>query len=77
MQQAVEAVGSVEDQAALRDHIRENTFTTIVGEIEFDEAGRPLGAYMILQWQAGEIEIVLPPDNPATSGEPTYPKPEW
>lgn len=77
VQTAVEEVGSVDDQAALRDHIRESTFETIVGEIEFDEAGRPQGAYMILQWQDNEIEIVLPADTPAKTSDPEFPKSEW
>lgn len=75
--QAVEEVGAVDDQAALRDYIRETTFDTVVGEIDFDDAGRPQGAYMVLQWQDGAIEIVLPPDSPAKTAEPLYPKPEW
>lgn len=75
--QAVEAVGSVEDQAALRDFIRENTFETVVGPLSFNERGEPQGAHMILQWQDGAIEIVLPEDSPVQTAEVIYPKPEW
>lgn len=74
---AVEEVGAVDDQAALRDYVRENTFETVVGDISFDDAGRPQGAYMVLQWQEGAIEIVLPEDSPAKTAEPLFPKPEW
>jgi branched-chain amino acid transport system substrate-binding protein len=75
--QAVEAVGGVDDQAALRDHIRETTFETVVGDISFDDAGRPQGSYMVLQWQDGQIETVLPEDSPAKTADPIFPKPEW
>jgi branched-chain amino acid transport system substrate-binding protein len=74
---AVDEVGAVDDQAALRDYIRENTFETVVGDISFDDAGRPQGAYMVLQWQDGEIETVLPEDSPAKTADPIFPKPEW
>jgi branched-chain amino acid transport system substrate-binding protein len=75
--QAVEAVGSVEDQAALRDYIRENEFETVVGPLSFNERGEPQGAHMILQWQGGTMEIVLAPDESAVTSEPIYPKPAW
>lgn len=75
--QAVEAVGSVEDQAALRDYVRENEFDTVVGPLSFNERGEPQGAHMILQWQGGTMEIVLAPDESAVTSEPIYPKPAW
>lgn len=75
--QAVEAVGSVEDQTALRDHVRDNEFDTVVGPLSFNERGEPQGAHMILQWQGGTMEIVLAPDEAAVTAEPIYPKPGW
>ncbi|MGH2698345.1 MAG: amino acid ABC transporter substrate-binding protein [Actinomycetota bacterium] len=77
VQQAVEEVGSVEDQDALRDYIRENEFETIVGPLSFNERGEPQSAHMILQWQNGEIEIVLPADEGVQTAEMVFPKPEW
>lgn len=77
VQQAVEEVGSVEDQDALRDYIRDNEFETIVGPLSFNERGEPQSAHMILQWQAGEIEIVLPDDDQVKSAEMIFPKPAW
>jgi branched-chain amino acid transport system substrate-binding protein len=77
VQQAVEEVGSVEDQDALRDYIRENEFETIVGPLSFNERGEPQSAHMILQWQNGRIEIVLPDDDQVKSAEMIFPKPAW
>ena len=81
LQQAVEAVGcadpSDECQTALRDHIRETEFETVVGPLSFDEAGRPQSAHFIQQWQDGNIEIVLPEEEGVQTAEILYPKPEW
>jgi branched-chain amino acid transport system substrate-binding protein len=77
VQQAVEEVGSVEDQDALRDYIRENEFETIVGPLTFNERGEPESAHMILQWQDGAIEIVLPEDEQVQTSELVIPKPTW
>lgn len=75
--QAVEAVGSLDDQAALRDYVRDNEFDTVVGPLSFNERGEPQGAHMILQWQGGGMEIVLAPEESAVTAEPLYPKPGW
>jgi branched-chain amino acid transport system substrate-binding protein len=77
VQQAVEEVGSVEDQDALRDYIRDNEFETIVGPLTFNERGEPESAHMILQWQNGAIEIVLPDEEGVMTADMIYPKPEW
>ncbi|HZK51746.1 MAG TPA: branched-chain amino acid ABC transporter substrate-binding protein, partial [Actinomycetota bacterium] len=77
VEQAVEEVGSVEDQDALRDYIRENEFETIVGPLTFNERGEPESAHMILQWQNDEIEIVLPAIEQVQSAEMIFPKPTW
>jgi branched-chain amino acid transport system substrate-binding protein len=78
---AVEAVGCAEQgeecQRALADHIRANELETIVGPLSWDEAGRPQAAHMILQWQGGNIEIVLPDDPEVQTAEIQYPKAEW
>jgi branched-chain amino acid transport system substrate-binding protein len=61
MAAAVEGVGSIDaDQTNLADWLRENPVDTILGQLRWDEAGRPLGAYLIGQWQSGRAEVVLP-----------------
>lgn len=78
---AVEAVGCAEQaeecQRGLADHIRDNEFDTIVGPLSFDEAGRSQAAHMILQWQDGEMEIVLPADDEVQTAEIVFPKQSW
>jgi len=81
MAAAVEEVGCAEQgaecQGQLRDWIRENEVDTVVGPLSWDEAGRPQQAHMVLQWQDGEIHIVLPEDSDVQSADIVYPKPEW
>ena len=60
LQAAVEAVGSIEDQGALADWLRENEVQTILGPLSWDETGAPTGEFLIGQWQDGEAQIVLP-----------------
>jgi branched-chain amino acid transport system substrate-binding protein len=78
---AVEEVGCAEAteecQSQLADYVRENEFDTIVGPLSFDDQGRPEQAHMVLQWQNGEIEIVLPEDSEFQTADLIYPKPEW
>lgn len=59
---AVESVGSIEDQGALADWLRENEVTTILGDLSWNEDGSPTGDFLIGQWQDGVPEIVLPVD---------------
>jgi branched-chain amino acid transport system substrate-binding protein len=78
---AVKAVGCAEQgeqcQKRLADHVRQNTFDTIVGPLRFDEAGRPQSAHMILQWQGGEVKIVLPDDPAVKTADVQFPKARW
>jgi branched-chain amino acid transport system substrate-binding protein len=78
---AVEEVGCAEPepecQGELRDWIRDNEIETVVGPLSWDEAGRPQQAHMVLQWQDGNIEIVLPEDSDVQTADLAYPKPEW
>lgn len=67
---------SPECQQELIDHLHGATVETIVGELSWDEAGRPQGAHMIQQWIDGRIEIVLP-DTEVKTTDLVYPKPEW
>ncbi|WP_420110687.1 amino acid ABC transporter substrate-binding protein, partial [Pseudactinotalea sp.] len=79
VQAAVEAVGCAEQgdcQQQLIDWLHNNSVEdTVVGPLGWDEAGRPDGAHMLLQYQDGEITIVLPED--AAQADLLYPKPEW
>lgn len=78
VQAAVEAVECAEQgdcQAELVDWLRDAEVQTVVGPLSWDEAGRPQGASMVLQWQEGEIKIVLPDD--VAGAEFIYPKPAW
>jgi branched-chain amino acid transport system substrate-binding protein len=62
LQAAVEAVGSIEDQAALAEWLHENEVETILGPLSWNEDGSPTGEFLIGQWQDGKAEIVLPED---------------
>ena len=68
LQATVEGVGSIDDQLALADWLRDNSVETILGTLEWDETGAPIGEFLIGQWQDGEAQIVLPPD--AATSEP-------
>ena len=68
LQAAVEAVGSIDDQLALADWLRENPVDTILGELSWNEDGSPTGEFLVGQWQSGTPEIILPEDA-ATSEE--------
>jgi branched-chain amino acid transport system substrate-binding protein len=62
LQAAVEGVGSIDDQLALADWLRENSVETILGPLEWEDTGAPIGEFLIGQWQNGTAEIVLPED---------------
>lgn len=66
LQAAVEAVGSIEDQQALANWLRDNEVDTILGPLSWESDGSPKGEYLIAQWQDGTSEIVLP-EEAATS----------
>ncbi|NCT89986.1 amino acid ABC transporter substrate-binding protein [Cellulomonas sp. APG4] len=75
---AVEAVGCAEQgdcQTELVDWLHENEVATIVGDLRWDEAGRPNGAHFIQQYVDGSPEIVLPEDQ--ATAEFIAVKPEW
>ena len=60
LQAAVEAVGSIDDQGALADWLRENEVDTILGPLSWADTGAPTGEFLIGQWQGGVAQIVLP-----------------
>ena len=66
LQAAVEEVGSIDDQLALADWLRDNTVETILGPLEWEDTGAPIGEFLIGQWQNGKAEIVLPEDAATT-----------
>jgi branched-chain amino acid transport system substrate-binding protein len=75
LQAAVEGVGSIDDQLALADWLRENTVETILGPLEWEDTGAPIGEFLIGQWQDGEAEIILP-EEAATTDEIVTPAAE-
>jgi branched-chain amino acid transport system substrate-binding protein len=62
MQAAVEAVGSIDDQAKLADWLRAHPVDTILGPLSWNDDGSPQGQFLIGQWIKGTAEIVLPPN---------------
>jgi branched-chain amino acid transport system substrate-binding protein len=58
MQQAVEKVGL--DRKALREHIANNEFNTIIGKIRFSRGENASVPGTVGQWQNGEFEVVWP-----------------
>ena len=60
LQAAAEAVGNVEDQEAMADWLRENTVSTILGDLSWNEDGSPQGEFLIGQWQGDTVQYVLP-----------------
>jgi branched-chain amino acid transport system substrate-binding protein len=66
MQKAVEEVGSIDDQAALADYLRNNQVDTILGPLRWDDRGAPIGQFLIGQWQNGTAEVILPKEAATT-----------
>jgi len=66
VQKAVEEVGSIDDQAALADYLRNNQVDTILGPLEWDDTGAPQGQFLIGQWQNGKAEVILPKEAATT-----------
>lgn len=60
LQAAAEAVGSIDDQEAMADWLRENEVETILGDLSWDDTGAPQGEFLIGQWQDGKVQFVLP-----------------
>ncbi len=79
--QAVEAVGSTDNQAIkewLHSRTAEEPVRTILGDFHFDERGLAIDrTFLALQWQDGELKIVYPVGEFEGTAELIYPKPEW
>jgi branched-chain amino acid transport system substrate-binding protein len=67
LQKAVEEVGSIDDQAALADYLRNNQVDTILGPLKWDDTGAPEGQFLIGQWQNGKAEVILPQEAATTN----------
>lgn len=81
MTQAVQAVGST-DNVALRDWLAERTaeepVRTILGTFYWDERGLPIDrAFLMLQWQDGQLNLVYPVGEFPGTTDLIHPKPEW
>ncbi|MDA9016733.1 amino acid ABC transporter substrate-binding protein [Actinomycetota bacterium] len=72
---AVEGVGSL-DNVALQEWLHANSVTTILGDLSWDEIGRPQGEFLLAQWQGGSVDIVEPA-SAATTENLVMPKPGW
>lgn len=81
MTQAVQAVGST-DNTEIRDWLAartaEDPVRTILGTFYWDERGLPIDrAFLILQWQEGELRFVYPVGEFPGTVDIIHPKPEW
>ena len=73
---AVEATGGC-DNVAMADWLHANSVSTILGELSWDEIGRPQGEFLLAQWQDGEVQIVAPPAASTNGGAVIVPKTAW
>ena len=74
IEQAIEKTGTL-DRERIRDMIAHSEFQTINGPIRFTGTENPVTPSMILQYQAGDLEIIWPPKT--ATAKPLYPKPPW
>lgn len=74
LEQAIERAGSL-DRKKLRDVIATQEFTTINGPVKFTGTENLKTPSMWLQWQAGELEIIWPPE--VATAKLSFPKPHW
>ncbi|MBI1350607.1 MAG: ABC transporter substrate-binding protein [Actinomycetales bacterium] len=73
---AVEGTGGL-DNVALKDWLHANSVETILGQLSWDEIGRPQGDFLLAQWQDGSVEIVAPEGASTNGGNVIVPKPAW
>ncbi len=73
LEQAVAKAGL--DRKVLRDTIANGEFETILGKIRFKGGENISTPGVVSQWQAGEFEVVWPPDRATSSA--LFPKPNW
>jgi branched-chain amino acid transport system substrate-binding protein len=75
LQAAVQAVGSVDDQAKI-SWLHNNKVQTILGPLSWDEAGAPQQAFILAQWQGNLSKVVLPREV-ANTDTIIFPKTGW
>lgn len=73
MEQAVAKAGL--DRKALRDAIANGEFDTVIGKVRFRNGENVATPGVVSQWQAGEFEVVWPPDR--ATAPALFPKPNW
>lgn len=80
MEQAILGTGGT-DNAAISDwlHDREgDPVKTIMGDFVWDERGLPIArAFLVNQWQDGELKLVYPVGEFEGTADLTYPKPDF
>ena len=60
LEQAVKETGSL-DNTVLRDYIGSHSFDTVIAlDMSFDERGAPSHSMIVVQWQDGKLEVILP-----------------
>ena len=57
LEQSIEAVGTI-DNAAIIEHIKNNSFETVIGTMEFDENNNNTAFWTVGQWQDGLFQGV-------------------
>jgi branched-chain amino acid transport system substrate-binding protein len=81
MAQAVAAVGSTDNDKIrewLAARTAEDPVKTILGDFHWDEKGLPIDkAFIITQWQGGELKFVYPTDEFPGTSPVVWPKPNW
>ena len=79
MEAAIMAQGTL-DNDELLDYILKTSFDTVIGKLSLGDVGGlthiawPPG-YVIVQWQEGEVEVVIPSE--VATADPAYPTPSW
>jgi branched-chain amino acid transport system substrate-binding protein len=76
---AVAAVGSTDnDRSATGWHAADDPVKTILGSFNWDEKGLPKDkAFLITQWQGGELKFVYPVGQFPGTTDLVWPKPNW
>jgi branched-chain amino acid transport system substrate-binding protein len=71
--QSIEKVGM--DNAKIVQHLRSNSFDTVVGKLEFDQNNVRKGGWFVGQWQDGDFYGIAPKQ--AGAKPVVFPKPAW
>jgi branched-chain amino acid transport system substrate-binding protein len=71
---AIEEAGTL-DKFAIRDAVAAGTFNTVIGEVTFNPDGTGNVLNPLIQWQAGKMELVWPPEH--ASAELIFPAPPF